>query len=40
MRNKKALESIQQGNLSAPGVSADKVRQLLLAWQEQQSLEG
>lgn len=33
MRNKKALESIQKGSLSTPGVLAGKVRQLLLAWQ-------
>lgn len=39
IRNK-ALESIQKGSLSALGVLAGKVRQLLLAWQEQQSLEG
>lgn len=35
MRNKKALESIQKGSLSTPGVLAGKVRQLLFAWQEQ-----
>lgn len=36
----KALGSIQNGSLYAPGVIAGKVRQLLLIWQEQQSLEG
>lgn len=39
MRNT-ALGSIQNGSLYAPGVMAGKVRQLLLVWQEQQSLEG